>query len=267
MTGGDADMTVAGMAHGDFSTLASKYASHRPGYGPDAIRLILGAMSRPAIELDAVDVGAGTGIWTRQLHAAGFRRVTAVEPNDAMRLAGQETSAGLPIEWRKGSAEVTGMPDASADLLTMASSFHWADFPTALVEFRRVLRPNGWFAALWNTRYLERSPVLLEIEAELKRLVPDLKRVSSGSSEFTAGLIGRLMEADGWGDPIYAECYHTERMSPERYLGAWRSVNDVQVQAGPERFAAFIAFIERRLAPVPFLDCQYRTRTWLVQKR
>ncbi len=260
-------MTSAGMAHGDFSTLASSYASHRPGYGPDAIRLVLGAMSRPAAELDVADVGAGTGIWTRQLQGTGFRRVTAIEPNDAMRQAGEETSGGLPIEWRKGSAENTGMPDASADLLTMASSFHWADFPTALAEFRRVLRPDGWFTALWNTRYLDRSPLLLEIEAELKRLVPDMKRVSSGSSEFTSGLVDRFMDADGWGDPIYAECYHTEHMSRDRYVGAWRSVNDVQVQAGPERFAAFIDFIERRLADIPTLDCQYRTRTWLVPRR
>ncbi|WP_229837009.1 class I SAM-dependent methyltransferase [Thalassobaculum fulvum] len=260
-------MTSAGMAHGDFSTLASTYASHRPGYGPDAIRLVLGAMTRPAADLDAIDVGAGTGIWTRQLQAAGFRRVTAVEPNDAMRQAGEETSAGLPIAWRKGSAEITGIPDGSADLLTMASSFHWADFPVALAEFRRVLRPHGWFAALWNTRYLDRSPLLLEIEAELRRLVPDMKRVSSGSSEFTSGLVERFMDADGWGDPIYAECYHTEQMSRERYIGAWRSVNDVQVQAGPERFAAFLGFIERRLADVPTLDCQYRTRMWLVQRR
>lgn len=259
-------MTTAPMAHGDFSGLATAYAAHRPGYGPDAVRLMLGVLGRPAAALDATDVGAGTGIWTRQLHHAGFRQVAAVEPNDAMRQAGEATSAGLDIAWHRGSAEATGLPGGCADLLTMASSFHWADFPVALAEFRRVLRPQGWFAALWNTRYLDRSPLLLEIEAELKRLVPELKRVSSGTSEFTGGLVERLMAADGWGDPVYAECYHTEAMSRDRYIGAWRSVNDVQVQAGPERFAAFIDLVERRLAAVPTLDCRYRTRIWMVQR-
>jgi len=260
-------MTLGKLVHGDFSGLASSYASHRPGYGPHAIPLILGAIGRPAAELDAADVGAGTGIWTRQIQEAGFRRVTGVEPNDEMRRAGQETSANRAIEWKAGSAEHTGLADASADLLTMASSFHWADFAAALAEFRRVLRPDGWFAALWNTRYLDRSPLLLEIEAELKRLVPDMKRVSSGTSAFTNDLVIRLMDAEGWADPIYAECYHVERMSRERYLGAWHSVNDVQVQAGPERFAAFIRFVEKRLAEHPFLDCCYRTRIWLIQRR
>ncbi|MEQ8815119.1 MAG: class I SAM-dependent methyltransferase [Thalassobaculum sp.] len=259
-------MSRGNLVHGDFSGLASSYASHRPGYSPHAIRLILGAIDRPAAELDAADVGAGTGIWSRQVQEAGFRRVTAVEPNDEMRQAGRETSTGLPIEWKAGSAERTGLADASTDLLTMASSFHWADFDTALAEFRRVLRPEGWFAALWNTRYLDRSPLLLEFEAELKRLVPDMKRVSSGNSAFTDGLVARFMDAEGWADPVYAECFHVERMSRERYIGAWRSVNDVQVQAGPERFAAFIDFVEKHLADHPFLDCQYRTRIWLIQR-
>ncbi len=259
-------MTRDNLVHGDFSGLASSYASHRPGYSPHAIRLVLGAMERPAAELDVADVGAGTGIWTRQLQDAGFRQVTAVEPNAEMRQAGRETSAGRPIEWRKGSAEATGLDHASVDLLTMASSFHWADFSVALAEFRRALRPAGWFGAPWNTRYLDRSPILLEIEAELKRLVPDMQRVSSGNSAFTDKLIARFMDADGWGDPVYAECFHVERMSRDRYIGAWRSVNDVQVQAGPERFATFIDFIEKHLSDQPFLDCQYRTRIWLIQR-
>ena len=257
MTGGDLAMPGGTLVHGDFSALAATYATHRPGYSPHAIRLILGAMRRPPAGLDAADVGAGTGIWTRQVQDAGFRRVTAVEPNDEMRRAGRETSAGRPIEWQAGSAERTGLAGGSADLLTMASSFHWADFDTALAEFRRVLRPEGWFAALWNTRYLDRSPLLL----------PDMKRVSSGNSTFTDGLIARFMDAADWSDPIYAECFHVERMSRERYVGAWRSVNDVQVQAGPERFAAFIDFVEKRLREHPHLDCQYRTRIWLVQRR
>ena len=260
-------MTQSNLVHGDFSGLAASYASHLPGYGPHAIPLIVGATGRPAAGLDAADVGAGTGIWTRQLQDAGFRHVVAVEPNDEMRRAGQETSADRPIEWRAGSAERTGLAESSVDLLSMASSFHWADFHPALAEFRWVLRPDGWFAALWNTRYLDRSPLLLEVEAELKRLVPGMKRVSSGNSAFTDELVPRLMDAEGWGDPVYAECYHVERMTRARYVGAWRSVNNVQVQAGPERFAAFIDFIEKRLQDHPTLDCHYRTRIWLIQRR
>jgi len=42
----------------------------------------LSLVGRPAHEVDAVDIGAGTGIWTRMLAAKGLRSVTAVEPSD-----------------------------------------------------------------------------------------------------------------------------------------------------------------------------------------
>ena len=137
-------------------------------------------LGRDAASIDAADIGAGTGIWTRMLAARGLRSVVAVEPNDDMRGQGIETSRGTDIVWRKGSAEATGLPDGSADLVSMASSFHWADFDKACDEFHRILRPGGVFVALWNPRFIEANPLLVEIEAQIARLKPDIRRVSSG---------------------------------------------------------------------------------------
>ena len=72
---------------------------------------------------------------------------------------GIETSRGTSIVWRKGSAEATGLPDASADLVTMASSFHWADFDQACEEFHRILRPGGMFVALVESSADRGEPV------------------------------------------------------------------------------------------------------------
>ena len=143
---------------------------------------ILGLLGRPASELDAVDVGAGTGIWTRMLADAGFRSVVAVEPNDSMMQRGQADSDGYGVTWRSGHGADTGLPDQSADLLSMASSFHWVDFEAGTDEFSRVLRPGGWFVALWNPRRVEASPLLSEIENQLTKMKPELVRVSSGQS-------------------------------------------------------------------------------------
>jgi|APSaa5957512535_1039671.scaffolds.fasta_scaffold95052_1 ubiquinone/menaquinone biosynthesis C-methylase UbiE len=253
------------MKPGDFSNLADDYASFRPGYARDVCRAALALPNAPAGKLDVADVGAGTGIWTRTLHAMGCHKLTAVEPNEAMRAQGVRQSEGLSINWKSGSGEDTTLPTASQDVLTMASSFHWPDEAAAMSEFHRVLRPGGWFAALWNTRYIEASPLLVEIEAELHNIVPDLNRVSSGRSEFTAGLTSRLLAAQGWGAPVYIEGYHTERMSRARYLGIWRSVNDVQQQAGPERFQRFLDYIEDRLSDHDEVDAVYQTRLWAVQ--
>lgn len=157
------------MKHGDFTALAANYAQYRPGYAP----MIAEAFVRLSGEEHprCVDAGAGTGIWSRQLAAAGAV-VEAVEPNDAMRQAGEGQNGALAIRWHKGAAEATGLESGSCRLACMASSFHWPDFDAAVREFHRLLQPGGCFMALWNTRYFESNPLLVEIEEHLRHLAP-----------------------------------------------------------------------------------------------
>jgi len=252
--------------HGDYSALAGDYARFRPGYAPQVATAILSYVGHDAASLDAADVGAGTGIWTRMLAARGLRSVVAVEPNDNMSGQGIETSRGTGIVWRKGSAEATGLPDGSADLVSMASSLHWADFDKACDEFRRILRPRGVFAALWNPRFIEANPLLVEIEAEITRLKPDLRRVSSGRSGITERLTDMLSAKPQFTDVLYLEGRHSLRQTPEQYIGAWRSVNDLQVQLGPELFRQFLEFTEKRIAGLAAIETTYLTRAWVARR-
>ncbi|MFJ8812239.1 class I SAM-dependent methyltransferase [Amycolatopsis thermoflava] len=254
------------LAQGDFTTLAESYSRYREGYSPAVRDAILGLCARPVCSLDVADVGAGTGIWSRMLAARLPASLTAVEPNDAMREQGIEDSYGLRITWRAGSGERTGLDDASADLLTMASSFHWVGFDAGLREFRRVLRPGGWFAALWNPRDVEANPLLAEIEGEIRRLKPDLRRVSSGRSGVTATLTARLAAEPGYGPPLYLEGRHVVRQTVEHYLGVWRSANDVQAQLGPEAFAKFLDHAREALAGHDVVETTYLTRAWAVRR-
>ncbi len=77
---------------GDFTGLAQDYSQHRPDYCLSVLKALLGQLDNPVEEVDFVDVGAGTGIWTRMVHAAGVRSVTAVEPNEDMRQNGTADS-------------------------------------------------------------------------------------------------------------------------------------------------------------------------------
>ena len=135
---------------GDFTGLAKDYSQHRPDYCPSVLNALIGLLEKPVTEVDFVDVGAGTGIWTRMVQAMGFRSVTAIEPNDDMRQNGSADSQQTNIRWLAGSAETTGLADDSADWVSMASSFHWVNFDTATKEFHRVLRAGGRFIALWK---------------------------------------------------------------------------------------------------------------------
>ena len=251
---------------GDFTGLAADYSQHRPDYCPSVLNGMLGLLKMPKEEIDFVDVGAGTGIWTRMVHAAGVRSATAVEPNDDMRQNGAADSQHTSIRWVAGSAETTGLPDNSADWLSMASSFHWADFDTATQEFSRVLKPGGRFTALWNPRLIEVNPVLVEIENHLDTLRADIKRVSSGRSGITETLTEQLWASPYFDDVVYLEGRHVIEMTRERYMGAWRSVNDIRVQLGPEKFDAFLAFIEQKMDGLRVIEATYLTRAWSARR-
>ena len=254
------------MKHGDFTGLARDYAQFRPGYAPQVASALLGYLGRARATLDAADIGAGTGIWTRILAAQGLRSVVAVEPNDDMRAQGIASSASSGIRWSKGTAENTGLADAAVDLLTMASSFHWADFDKALSEFHRVLRPGGVFGALWNPRFIEANPLLVEIEAEITRLKPDIRRVSSGRSGLTERLTEMLSAQPHFADVLYLEARHSVQQTPAQYLGAWRSVNDLQVQLGPQLFQKFLDTVAARTADLAVIETTYLTRAWVARR-
>ncbi len=252
------------MKHGNFSGLARKYSSSRPKYSDTVLKALISLVGKE--RMDIVDVGAGTGIWTRMMYNYDSdNSITAIEPNDDMRAQGKQDSKDTSIIWKEGSGENTNLNDESCDLVTMASSFHWTDFAKATNEFHRILRKNGRFIALWNPRDLSRSSLLQEIEDYLTVLKPDLKRVSSGRSGITEVLTEKLYDTKKFDDVIYIEGRHQVSISPESYIEAWRSVNDVQFQLGPENFERFIDFIREKLGDNEVV-VTYLTRAWSAKK-
>lgn len=252
---------------GDFTGLAKNYSQFRPSYCPLVTKAILGLLNKETSAVDFADVGAGTGIWTRLVSSFGLNSTVAIEPNEDMRLHGIKDSEGSNVSWLIGTGEDTGLEDNSVDLLTMASSFHWVNFEKGVQEFSRVLRPGGFFVALWNPRYIENNPLLVEIENKLYEIAPHIKRVSSGNSDFTATLTKELQNSNKFSDVIYLEGFHTVQLTPEEYLGVWWSVNDIRAQAGEDKFSDFMAFVQKKIHNVECIETTYKTRAWAARVR
>jgi SAM-dependent methyltransferase len=132
-----------------FGKAVSDYDKGRPGYPDAAIDWILGETASPDGSPDVVDIGAGTGKFTRSL-AARPVSLRAVEPDVEMlaRLRQNIPSATALA----GSAESIPLPDSSQDLVTLAQAWHWVDEKAASAEIGRVLRPTGILALVWNIR-------------------------------------------------------------------------------------------------------------------
>lgn len=130
-----------------FDDRVADYVRFRPTYPGAAIDAVLRHCASPE-RLVVADVGAGTGISSRLLADRGVR-VLAVEPNESMA---REIGGGEKITWIRGTAESTTLGDESVDCVVCAQAFHWFQPEPAMREFRRVLRPSGWLALMWNIR-------------------------------------------------------------------------------------------------------------------
>jgi ubiquinone/menaquinone biosynthesis C-methylase UbiE len=134
-----------------FSNRAEDYARYRPGY-PRAILDALRDECGLAPESVVADIGSGTG-QLAELFLAHGNLVYGVEPNAAMREAGERRLQNDPrFRSVAGSAEATTLPDSSVDFVVTGQAFHWFAMKAARAEFRRMLKPGGWVAVIWNER-------------------------------------------------------------------------------------------------------------------
>lgn len=131
-----------------FDTAADAYERGRPDY-PEAVIRHLGRVLGLSPSTTVVDLGSGTGKFTRALAPLGAARV-AVEPIAGMRRVFAREVSDVPV--LAGTAEAIPLPDGFADAVVVAQAFHWFRPRPALREIARVLRPGGGLGLVWNIR-------------------------------------------------------------------------------------------------------------------
>jgi len=139
------ELAVEGFAQGD------SYNASRPGYPEEVIDHFV-----RVFDLDArshvLDLGAGTGIFTRQL-LAHVGRISAVDPSASMRATFTLETPGVQI--LEGSDEAIPLADHQVAAVFVAQAFHWFTPQLALPEIHRVLSAGGGLGLVWNERDTE----------------------------------------------------------------------------------------------------------------
>ena len=137
---------------GAFAGQGADYDRLRPGYPDAVLDAMLAPLAGSAPTLRAIDLGAGTGKLSSALAERGLE-VTAVDTSAAMlevaRARGRTIAAGS-LSTHLARAEETGLPAASAELVTVAQAWHWFDAEEASAEVARLLAPGGVLALVWN---------------------------------------------------------------------------------------------------------------------
>ena len=200
-----------------FGPVAAAYERGRPGYPEEAARWAVGRDTGSVL-----DLGAGTGKLTRTLAALGYETY-AVEPDDAMRAVLEAASPATHA--LLGSAEAVPLPAASVDAVVIAQAWHWFDHARAAAEIRRIVRPGGHVALLYNIR---------------DERVPWVERFARATGERFGAASQRLefdgvRDAPGFGPVEHREFAHVERLSIDDLTALARSFSFVALLPESER--------------------------------
>jgi len=122
-----------------FSQVAAQYAAYRPRYPEALVDALAGRADTSGV---VWDVGCGNGQLSVAL-AGHFARVIATDPAQAQL---DQAIAHPRVEYRRASAEDSGLPDASISLVVAAQAAHWFDWPRFLAEVERVAVPGALVA-------------------------------------------------------------------------------------------------------------------------
>lgn len=183
-----------------FGRGAESYSRGRPDYPAAALEWLrsdLGLMPG----MTAVELGAGTGKFTRILARTGTK-VVAVDPVGEMLSVLRRELRAVPAV--RATAQKLPLPDASADAVICAQSFHWFATADALAEIRRVLLPGAPLGLIWNVRDQSVGWV-----AELTRIMEPFE---GDAPRYDHGEWRRVFPAPGFGEL-------RERTFPHAHIG------------------------------------------------
>jgi SAM-dependent methyltransferase len=234
-------------AEAGFSAAAEVYERARPGYPDEAVAWVAERLGIGPGR-DVLDLAAGTGKLTRQLVPFGAR-IVAVEPIDAMRA---ELEHAVPeAQALVGTAEAIPLPDASVDAVTCAQAFHWFRLDEAVREIRRVLRPGGGLALLWNGRDLDDPK-----HARVDELLAPHRREFPGGEEHWRAVLGPV-ELRTWRYP--------QRLRLGEYVERFASTSFVGAMP-PERRREFLHEVHEALSPFDEpLELSYLTDVYVCE--
>lgn len=123
-----------------FSVTAERYATARPTY-PKTLFETLAKLS-PSTQ-SAWDCGTGNG-------QAAIGLAEFFESIDATDASAEQIARAQPhprVRYHTVTAEASGLPDRSVDLVSVAQALHWFDRDRFFAEVHRIARPRALLAA------------------------------------------------------------------------------------------------------------------------
>jgi SAM-dependent methyltransferase len=170
-----------------FGSVAEQYDRYRPSYPPGLVDCVLRYAGATRGDR-ALEVGAGTGIATRQFAARGLL-ITAVEPDAVMASVARDRAGadGTSVDLRITDFEHVEFEPHSFRLVYSGTAWHWVDPEVAYHRAATALVAGGALAAFWNRPVWDGNPVSAGLEAAYASMAKAFENVFPGPFNPLAG--------------------------------------------------------------------------------
>ncbi|HET9234570.1 MAG TPA: class I SAM-dependent methyltransferase [Candidatus Eisenbacteria bacterium] len=199
----------------DFSPLAERYATYRPGYPADLFEWLAETVKQRDTAWDSA-TGNGQAAWGLATH---FHRVVGAD------VSGAQLRHARPhprIDFVLARAEVSGLKGQSIDLVAVAAAIHWFDLPRFSEEVRRVIRPGGVLAA-WTYHAAHVGPPLDNILWPFYRDVVG-RYFAEGARSVDARYEGIELPGEGLKTPSFHASVSWNAEQVLNYVRTWSGV-------------------------------------------
>jgi SAM-dependent methyltransferase len=252
---------VTPVGRSPFDPVAADYDAGRPSY-PDALFAAIEEAARPLRGAVVLDVGAGTGIATRQLAARGARTV-AIDFGELMLGRARARSPSLTCLQADGNA--LPIRSGSVDLTCFAQSWHWFDQHEASQEVARVLHPGGCWVAWWSHAWADGQVWFDTYEGVMEAACPGYRRHHRDPDWSEEGIASTGL----FGPGVRTVVPWTRRVDTATWLAEERSKSYIAQLAPPvrDRLLRRIGELLGTHFPGTSMVVPYRTRMWLARRR
>jgi SAM-dependent methyltransferase len=133
-----------------FDSVSPEYTDARPAYDERLFDCI-DSVGHFTSDSRILELGAGTGIATRQIADRWHSHITAIEPGANLIKEAQAGLAGCPdIRFLNTTFESYDAQGQKFDAVFSATSFHWLDPAIKYRKSAALLEDDGLLAVFWN---------------------------------------------------------------------------------------------------------------------
>lgn len=247
---------------GNFDDLAHLYKNSRPGYSDDIIRLLKIITRNISGGVRSLDLGCGTGIFTREISKISDQVLAIDLSYEMIRHAYKLNN----VKYINTSIENLNSKK-KFNLITAASSFHWFDNIKLSDLINKSLKKNGYFLICYNSRDINQNLFLKKVEKKIQLLSQSFRsRVSSGQSNFVEKKINSFSKISKLKNCFKIDFHHEEKFTKKRYFSVWKSSNEFRNKLNPQQQLNFFEFLHKNF-PGHYIKVKYINKCWIFQNQ